>query len=314
VDSARIADLLSPFLTSPCHSEERSDEESAVPSLGTVQLHQISTYLDLLLRWNVRINLTAVRGPEHIVTRHFGESLFAARCLFPDTGAPSAATSAQYPPDVQRDHPPGAPSLSRSLRQGGVVPPAASGSQPRLIDVGSGAGFPGLPTKIWDPSIRLTLIESNHKKATFLREVARSLTLTDVNVFAGRAEEYLAASATARPTLPNFASPEPGAPKAGSANPQLPEPPLSELDLPSTFSHPRADIVTLRAVERFATILPTAATLVRPAGRLCLLIGHDQIPIAASILPSVKWQSPMAIPLSESRVCLIASKLIDEPK
>src|SRR5208283_6083881 len=53
---------------------------------------------------------------------------------------------------------------------------------PRVIDIGSGAGFPALPLKIWAPHIHLTLIESNHKKAAFLREVARALTLTNINV------------------------------------------------------------------------------------------------------------------------------------
>ena len=47
-----------------------------------------------------------------------------------------------------------------------------------MIDVGSGAGFPGIPIKIWAPDIRLTLIESNHKKSTFLGEVVRALALT----------------------------------------------------------------------------------------------------------------------------------------
>src|SRR6267142_6377962 len=46
-------------------------------------LAQFSVYLDLLLRWNARTNLTAVRAPEEMVTRHFGESLFAARQIFP---------------------------------------------------------------------------------------------------------------------------------------------------------------------------------------------------------------------------------------
>lgn len=106
-------------------------------------------YIDILLRWNARINLTAVRDPEQIVTRHFGESLFTARCLFPEAA---------------REH---------------------------VIDLGSGAGFPGLPLKIWVPGLRLTLIESNQKKATFLREVSRALTLTEVDVFHGRAESYV---------------------------------------------------------------------------------------------------------------------------
>jgi len=169
MDTARIAELLQPFLanTVPATSSEdlsfrasASPEESAF--LAPVQLRNISTYIDLLLRWNARINLTAVRQPEEIVTRHFGESLFAARCLFHET-----------------------PGLSHPARvaQGGRA-------NVHLIDVGSGAGFPGLPVKIWVPDLHLTLIESNHKKATFLREVARTLTLTNVDVFSGRAEDY----------------------------------------------------------------------------------------------------------------------------
>ena len=68
MDTARIAALLQPFLEQ---------------SLPQSQLDQISIYIDLLLRWNVRINLTAIRHPEEIVTRHFGESFFLARHLFP---------------------------------------------------------------------------------------------------------------------------------------------------------------------------------------------------------------------------------------
>ena len=61
---ARIAELLQPFLspiTNPCHSEsgQRPGEEPAV--LSATQLQHISTYIDLLLRWNARINLTAIR-------------------------------------------------------------------------------------------------------------------------------------------------------------------------------------------------------------------------------------------------------------
>src|SRR5438874_512586 len=94
---ARIAGLLQPFLSptqNPCHSEQgrRPGEEPAVPAiLSEIQLQHISTYIDILLRWNARTNLTAIRDEEEIVTRHFGESLFAARHLFPKvyTAAPS---------------------------------------------------------------------------------------------------------------------------------------------------------------------------------------------------------------------------------
>jgi 16S rRNA (guanine527-N7)-methyltransferase len=105
---------------------------------------QLSGYLDLLLKWNSRTNLTAVREPEEIVRRHFGESLFAARHLGPE---------------VQT-----------------------------LLDLGSGAGFPGLPVALLRPEIRVTLAESQNKKATFLREVARTLELANVEVWAQRAE------------------------------------------------------------------------------------------------------------------------------
>ncbi len=160
---ARIAELLQPFLSSnPCHSEpgQRPGEEPAV--LSPTQLQSISTYIDLLQHWNARINLTAIRTEEEVVTRHFGESLFAAIHLFP-----------LYP--VSKDVEVGVEARSPK--------PKAS-----LADLGSGAGFPGIPVKLWAPSIALTLIESNQKKATFLRELSRALTLTDINIQNARAE------------------------------------------------------------------------------------------------------------------------------
>jgi 16S rRNA (guanine527-N7)-methyltransferase len=136
MDTTQIAALLEPFLEQP---------------LSLSQLEQISTYIDLLQRWNARINLTAIRTNEEIVTRHFGESFFLARHLFP-------------------------------------YPLSTDNCSPRVIDIGSGAGFPALPLKIWAPHIHLTLIESNHKKAAFLQEIARTLTLTKINVITDRAE------------------------------------------------------------------------------------------------------------------------------
>jgi 16S rRNA (guanine527-N7)-methyltransferase len=230
MEPARIAELLQPFLTlcilpDTCHSEQ--SEESAV--LSPTQLQSISTYIDLLLRWNARINLTAIRQAEEIVIRHFGESLFAARHLFPSQE------------QCRRERP-------RSCT---------------AIDIGSGAGFPGLPIKIWAPYINVTLIESNQKKATFLREVTRMLTLININVFPGRAEDY-----------PN----------------------------------PPAEVVTLRAVERFETTLPIAASLVAPRGRLALLISEPQLARAKNLTPAFAWEPPLPVPLSSSRVLAIATR------
>ena len=216
---ARIAELLAPFL---------GDEQ-----LATADLDRISTYIDILLRWNARINLTAIRDPDQIVTRHFGESLFAARHLFPRSPVPPAF--------------PLCSSVSSVVKG--------------LADIGSGAGFPGIPIKLWAPDIPVTLVESNHKKSTFLREIVRALILTDINIQTARAE-----------------------------------------------SLPRAsfDVVTLRAVERFDQILPTAATLVAPAGRLALLIGEAQLRTVRELLPNHTLDTPIRIPNSFSRILVIA--------
>ena len=69
LSESEIADLLVPYL----------------PDAPAMLLSQLSIYLDLLLKWNARTNLTAVRDPREIVRRHFGESLFAARHLDPAT-------------------------------------------------------------------------------------------------------------------------------------------------------------------------------------------------------------------------------------
>ncbi|ADW70775.1 16S rRNA (guanine(527)-N(7))-methyltransferase RsmG [Granulicella tundricola] len=107
---------------------------------------QLSDYLDLLLRWNARTNLTAIRDPEEIVTRHFGESLFAAA----------------------------------NLPEGNT-----------LLDLGSGAGFPGLPIQLAHLDLLVTLAESQNKKSTFLREAIRTLGLK-TQVHAARAETLTA--------------------------------------------------------------------------------------------------------------------------
>ncbi len=129
-----IAELVAPYL----YSDGRPGLAAPPDSI----FGQLSVYLDLLLRWNSRTNLTAIRDPEEIVRRHFGESLFAGRHL---------------------------------------------GRCATLLDFGSGAGFPGLPIAILRPDIAVTLAESQNKKASFLREVARTLGLM-VEICAARVE------------------------------------------------------------------------------------------------------------------------------
>lgn len=110
------------------------------------QIDQFETYLALLLDWNRRLNLTAVRDPELIRYRHFLDSLTCVLAI----GSPHGPFS--------------------------------------LVDVGSGAGFPGIPLKIFYPQMQLTLVESVGKKARFLEAVVAELGVSDTAVHTERAE------------------------------------------------------------------------------------------------------------------------------
>jgi 16S rRNA (guanine527-N7)-methyltransferase len=114
--------------------------------LSSSQLAQLLCYLNLLLRWNKKVNLTAIRDAEQCVTRHFGESLYLARWV--------------------------------ELRG-------------RLLDIGSGAGFPGLALKIAFPMLSVTLLEPVAKKRAFLKEVARACGLAPLEVRPERLEDLL---------------------------------------------------------------------------------------------------------------------------
>ena len=267
---ARIAALLEPFLDEGCPTS-RAVRDVGSPDAGArkprpqpmggtlspSQLDQISTYIDLLLRWNARINLTAIRDPEQIVPRHFGESFFLARHLFPEPGVESDRSKLE----------------------------AQSSKLVHVLDLGSGAGFPALPIKIWAPHIHLTLIESNHKKAAFLREVARALTLTNVDVIAERAQSLLARLPKAHPIgRPDSKADEPAA----------------------KVAFPLADVVTFRAVERFSQILPVAAMFLAPDARLALLMSAPQLEELQSI-PSMTWQS-IYTPQSHSRLLVMGTR------
>lgn len=108
---------------------------AALPAhLTPAAVARFEAYLALLVKWNGRMNLTAVRDPEQIVRRHFAEGIFAAEKL---------------PAGVHT-----------------------------LLDYGSGAGFPGVPIAICRPHLAVTLAESQGRKASFLREVVRTLELT----------------------------------------------------------------------------------------------------------------------------------------
>ncbi len=100
------------------------------------------TYLTLLDRWNRTYNLTAIRDPLEMVTRHLLDSLAMQPYL--ETGT--------------------------------------------LADLGTGPGLPGIPLAIARPQLQVTLVESNGKKARFMREAVRQLGLGNARVAESRAE------------------------------------------------------------------------------------------------------------------------------
>ena len=115
-------------------------------ALSEQQMQQLAAYEALLLDWNEKINLTAIRDVPGIRAKHFLDSLSCALAF-------------------------------------GLNPPRS------LIDVGTGAGFPGLVLKIAYPGMRLALVESVGKKARFCELVASELGLADVTVMDIRAED-----------------------------------------------------------------------------------------------------------------------------
>jgi 16S rRNA (guanine527-N7)-methyltransferase len=108
-------------------------------------------YVALLEKWNRTHNLTAIRGPERMVTHHVLDSL-------------------------------------------AVLPHLPHANPLRVIDVGSGGGLPGIPLAIARPAWQVTLLDSNRKRAAFLRQAAAELPLPNVEVVASRAEDYAPAT------------------------------------------------------------------------------------------------------------------------
>ena len=118
-------------------------------TLDERQLQQFERYYELLVEWNEKMNLTAITQKEEVAAKHFLDSLAGAA----------------------------------------RVKAMASDRPTRLIDVGTGAGFPGIPLKILFPELSLTLLDSLQKRVRFLEAVAEELQLEEVCCIHGRAEE-----------------------------------------------------------------------------------------------------------------------------
>ena len=112
--------------------------------LNNKQQNTLLKYVELLNKWNKTYNLTAVRKPEHMITRHLLDSL----------------------------------SICPYLRG------------KRILDVGTGAGLPGIPLAIVFPERHFTLLDSNNKKTRFVTQAVSELELSNVDVVQSRVENF----------------------------------------------------------------------------------------------------------------------------
>ena len=125
--------------------QKLADGLSALPlELNASVQHQLIDYLQLLVKWNRAYNLTAIRQPEQMVTRHLLDSL--------------------------------------------VIGPYLQG--PRILDVGTGAGLPGIPLALAYPDLKFTLLDSNGKKIRFVTQAVAELGLANVDVIQSRIEAF----------------------------------------------------------------------------------------------------------------------------
>lgn len=115
--------------------------------LNERQLAMFDLYQSELLKWNAKTNLISEKTADEVVTRHFLDSLTAAKYITPQNA--------------------------------------------RMVDIGCGAGFPGIPLKIALPSIQLYLLETNRKKVSFLKHIIRLLNLDTTFTLHDRTENII---------------------------------------------------------------------------------------------------------------------------
>lgn len=108
------------------------------------QFEQFFAYMELLISWNEKINLTAIIEPEEIIVKHFIDSITILKEIDDNS---------------------------------------------KIVDVGTGAGFPGIPLSIMNTTLKITLVDSLNKRLIFLKEVIKKLNLKNVEIIHARAEE-----------------------------------------------------------------------------------------------------------------------------
>lgn len=139
-------------MTETFAGQMKRDMEQLGIDLSDKQMQQYFTYYEMLVEKNKVMNLTAITEEREVVTKHFSDSLSLFKAFVDEN--------------------------SSYLYDGC-----------RLIDVGTGAGFPGIPLKIAFPKLKVTLLDSLNKRVKFLEEVCNALNLDEVTFVHGRAED-----------------------------------------------------------------------------------------------------------------------------
>jgi 16S rRNA (guanine527-N7)-methyltransferase len=133
------------------------DLEELHIQLTEEQINQFITYYELLVEWNSFMNLTAITDFYEVCKKHFIDSLSVVKAEKDIFG-----------------------NINQDIRKDAVS----------IIDVGTGAGFPGIPLKIAFPNFKITLLDSLNKRVKFLNEVINQLELDNITAVHGRAEDF----------------------------------------------------------------------------------------------------------------------------
>jgi 16S rRNA (guanine527-N7)-methyltransferase len=218
----------------------RHAKEMGIP-LSPAQIQAFHIYRRELLEWNKKFNLTAITQEEHIEIRHFLDSL---TCLV-------------------------------AMRQvgGASGPERRAGERLRFLDVGSGAGFPGVPLKIVCPRWRVTLLEATGKKVRFLEHLRGVLGLADLEILHGRAED-LARDPAHREQYDWVAA---------RAVAEMPA--LAELTLP--FARLGGRVIAMKG--------ETAEAEVAQAGRALTVLGGELVKIIKVALPGLAEERRLVV-------------------